>query len=139
MTVEDLRYSPNRFREQKKGKKAGWFFVRYWMAYAGKKTYVSPVSLYADMPWQKGIEHCAEHGGEAPDITWLDSLVDYRSDNFGLVPGARAIGFKTGWHWSRREVAGNPDYARVVALGSGSVSSCCKVYSSYVRPVRLSQ
>lgn len=139
MTIEELRYSPNRFKEQKKGKNSGWFLDRFWLAYAGKKAYVSPESLYADLPWRMGMAHCAEHGGEAPDILWLDSLTDRRGDEFGLVPGAHAIGFKTGGHWSRREVAGGPSCARMVSPKYGSVYNYRKDFSIYVRPVRLSQ
>ena len=141
MTVEELRYSVNRFDRQVKvkGRNKGWFLDLFWLAYAGKKLYVSPKALYADLNWRAGMEYCAKLGGEAHDVTWLDSLVDRRTGRAELVAGAKAIGIKTGWHWAKQEVAGDPDYARVVSLGYGDVYGCSKDGSNYVRPVRLSQ
>jgi hypothetical protein len=141
LTVEEMRYSVNRFKKQAKtkGENKGWFLDLFWLAYAGKKLYVSPEALYSDLNWQAGGDYCAKHGGELPDVAWLDSLVDRRTGCAALVPGAKAIGLKAGWHWTKQEVAGIPDCARMVDLKGGDVRNFFKDDSGYVRCVRLSQ
>lgn len=138
-TVEELRYSAARFKKEKNGKSKGWFLDLFWLAYAGKKLYVSPIALYDDLPWQEGMDHCASFKGDLPDVVWLDSLINRRTGAAELVSGAKAIGLKPGWHWAKQVVAAVPDCARVVNLGNGFVFHCSKDGSNYVRCVRLSQ
>ena len=134
MTLEELRLSPDR---------AVWVEGKGWddrwaaKQHGQKHYYIVPAELEKHGIREEAEKVAAEQGELLP-VFVLVSLFDY--DKGCMVPAAVKMGFKTDdWYWAKEAVAGDPDFARLVDLGSGRVNSYGNGSSGYVRPVRLSQ
>lgn len=91
------------------------------------------------MAFKKAQTYCKKLGGRLPEVSELQSLVDYSK----LSPAIDTTFFKDtktdGWYWTGTDYAGDSGNSWMVCFYSGGVGWSYEGRNDCVRPVRPSQ